>query len=184
MRNPTRQPASTLCVGVTILVVCTLVGAAAAPARETGATLVVSRFVGKFTGPGGPASSISFAIASAQTGPTGMITGLQHTGGIVPATCVKDGRTRIAGRDGAIGIHFDSNKNLRVQPRVVIPADGRFSLRLEHPAENKYDESFSVSIRGTFVRKTVSGRVQGTSLSDFFGRCRANRTFTARLVRG
>lgn len=130
-------------------------------------------------------SHIGLKPLSERSGPTSLRTGLQWIGGLVPATCVKDGRTLKAGRDGSIGILFDANHSgLRVRPRVLIGDDGEFALRLEHKADVGHAESYSVSIRGTFGRKTVSGRVKGTSSSEFSGRCRADRSFTAKLTKG
>jgi hypothetical protein len=98
---------------------------------------------------------------------------------------VKDGKKRVAGRDGLIGIHFNAWDKLRRPPRTTeIPPDGTFAFKLVHPADVLNGTSYSVTIRGTFGRRTVSGRVEGTAADSFSGKCRANRTFTAKLARG
>jgi len=95
---------------------------------------------------------------------------------------LREGRkTLVAGRDGAIGIGFDLWDKLGRRPRTEIPPDGTFAFKLVHRADVLKATSYSVSIRGTFGRKNVSGRVQGTAADSFHGKCRANRTFTARL---
>lgn len=153
--------------------------------RESGARHLAGDFRGRFAGPGKDQSFIELAVRSAPLGPTSVLTGLQAIVGVVPATCVKNGRTLVGGRDGAIGIHFSSlHSGLRARPRVKLGADGIFAFRLEHKADVLNNESYSASKRGTFTRKAVAGPVQGTSVSDFFGKCRANRTFTARITAG
>ena len=115
---------------------------------------------------------------------TSPLVAVRRLGGLVPGICVRDGKTRVAGRDGAIGIEFDLWDKLRRRPRTEVPTDGTFAFKLVHPADVLKGTSYSVTIRGTFGRRTVSGRVQGTAVDPFSGKCRANRTFTARLARG
>lgn len=178
--NPRFGIASRMSV-VTATFIAALAGAAAALGHEAGARPIPGEFKGRIAGTG--SGYIQFDVVPVS--PTSPRVGIRWLGGFVPGVCVKDGKTRVAGRDGAIGIQFDLWDKLRRRPRrTEIPADGTFAFELEHPADVLKGTSYSVSIRGTFGRRAVSGRVQGTAADSFNGKCRANRTFTARLARG
>ncbi len=88
------------------------------------------------------------------------------------------------GQPRADAIYFASSHPGPRWPRVFVGADGTFAVRWGHKADAEYYGSYVVSLRGTFERKTVSGRVQASGTLPVSGRCRANRTFTARLTRG
>lgn len=164
------------------LVAGALAGATSAFGHESGARPVPGEFRGRFVGVGKAFSQISFEVIPRDR--TSPVVGVRNLSGLVPGVCVKDGTTRVAGRDGAIGISFNVADKLRRRPRTEIPPDGTFVFKLEHRGDVLNGTSYSVTIRGTFERKAVSGRVQGTAADSFQGKCRANRTFTARLSRG
>jgi hypothetical protein len=153
-----------------------LSAATSALGGEGGARPNPGQFKGSFAGTG--LGRIQFDVFP--VGPTPPRVGVRWFGGFVPGVCVKPGMTQV------FGIQFDSHHSgLRVRPRSTeIPASGAFVFRLVHSADVFNGDSYSVTVRGTFGRKTVSGRVQGTGTDPLSGKCRANRTFTARLARG
>ena len=165
---------------VMVLVAGALAGATAARGYENGTRPIPGEFKGRIAGTG--SGHIQFDVVPvSRTSPD---VAVRWLGGFVPGVCVMDGKTRIAGPDGAIGVGFDLWDTLRVRPRAEIPKDGTFAFRLVHPTDVLKGSSYSVTVRGTFGRKTVSGRVQGTGSDPLSGKCRVNRTFTARLSRG
>ena len=157
-----------------------LTAAPLALGHQSGARPIPGDFKGRFAGTGG--GDIQFEVFP--VGPTPPRVGVRWLGGFVPGVCMKDGKTRVAGRDGAIGIGFNLQDKLRARPRTEIPENGTFAFRLVHPADVFNGSSYSVTVRGTFGRKNVAGRVQGTGTDPLSGKCRVNRTFTARLSRG
>jgi hypothetical protein len=165
---------------LTVLLAATLVGATSALGHESGTRPVPGIFKGTFQGKG--SGDITFEVFP--EGRTSPRVGVRWLGGFVPGVCVKDGRTRVAGRDGAIGVGFDLRDELRRRPNTVIPEDGAIAFTLVHPADVLNGASYSVSIRGTFGRKIVSGRVRATGVDPLTGKCRGDRLFTARLSRG
>jgi hypothetical protein len=130
---------------------------------------------GRFDGPGGRSSFISI-----EHGGEGWIRGLD---GSLPATCVKDGRTLVAGRDGAVGIdfHFASNRKLLGRNRAT--PDGRFAFGLRHRPDHSGDPAYAVWIRARFEGPVVRGSMHGVLESSFDGKCRASRSFVARRSR-
>lgn len=163
-----------------VLVAGALAGATTARGYEGGTRPSPGRFKGPIAGTGSGSIQLDVVPVSA----TSPRVGIRWLGGFVPGVCVKDGKTRVAGRDGAIGIQFSLWDKLRRRPHIEIPTDGALAFKLEHPADVLNGTSYSVSIRGTFGRRAVSGRVQGTAADALNGKCRASRTFTARLARG
>lgn len=163
-----------------VLVAGALAGATTARGYESGARPMPGEFKGRLAGTG--FGDIRFALVSLS--PTSPRVGVREIAGFIPGICVKAGKTRVAGRDGAIGIQVNMADKLRRRPRTEIPQDGTFAYKLEHPADVLNGTSYSVSIRGTFGPRAVSGRIQGSAADSFNGKCRANRTFTARLSRG
>ena len=142
-----------------------------APVRSPG------EFAGRFAGGRPGLHDIQFHVVPIS--PTSPRVAASWFGGFVPGVCVKPGKTQVFG----IGFNL-ADSGLRVRPRTrEIPANGAFAFRMEHKADVFNGESYSVSIRGTFERKKVSGRVEGTGVSGHSGKCRANRTFTAKLTR-
>ncbi len=168
-------------IGVVLaLFMAALAGATAALGHEAGTRPIPGEFKGSIAGTG--AGHIQFDVVPVSR--TSPVVAVRWLGGFVPGVCVKDGKTRVAGRDGAIGIGFDLWNRLRRRPRTEIPPDGTFVFKLVHSADVLNGSSYSVTVRGTFGRKAVSGRVQGTGTDPLSGKCRVNRTFTARLSRG
>ncbi len=163
-----------------VLIAGALAGATTARGYESGTRPIPGEFKGRIAGTG--FGHIQFDVVPISR--TSPVVAVQWLGGFVPGVCVKEGKTRVAGRDGAIGIGFDLWNRLRRRPRTEIPPDGTFVFKLVHSADVLNGTSYSVSIRGTFGRKTVSGRVQGIGTDPLSGKCRVNRTFTARLSRG
>lgn len=177
-RNVRRLPSA----AALALVATALAGSTSAFGHESGARPVPGEFRGRFVGVGKAFSQIFFEVVPRDS--TSPVVGVLNLSGFVPGVCVKGGTTRVAGRDGAIGIGFNVADRLRRRPRTEIPADGTFVFKLEHRGDVLNGTSYSVTVRGTFERQAVSGRVQGTASDSFHGTCRVNRTFTARLVRG
>ncbi len=156
-----------------VLVAAALAGTTSALGHGSGARPIPGEFKGRFAG--SRLGDIQFHVLPIS--PTSPRVAAGWFGGFVPGVCVKNGKTQAFG----IGFNLDHG-GLRVRPRTrEIPANGAFAFRLEHQANVFNGESYSLSIRGTFGRKTVSGRVQGTGTNLLAGKCRANRTFTARL---
>ena len=88
-----------------VLVAGTLAGTTSALGYESGARPVPGEFRGRFVGVGKAFSQISFEIIPRDR--TSPVVGARNLSGFVPGVCVKDGTTRVAGRDGAIGIGFN-----------------------------------------------------------------------------
>ncbi len=163
-----------------VLIAGALAGATTARGYDSGTRPIPGEFKGRIAGTG--FGHIQFHVVPISR--TSPVVAVQWLGGFVPGVCVKEGKTRVAGPDGAIGIGFDLWNRLRRRPPTDIPPDGTFVFKLVHSADVLNGSSYSVTVRGTFGRKTVSGRVQGTGTDPLSGKCRVNRTFTARLSRG
>lgn len=135
-----------------------------------------SLFEGRFSGTGS-----AYASVYIDSGPLG--TAIRAMSGALPARCVLDGKVKLPGRDGAIAIDFNLwDRGTRTGSSFIKPG-GAFSLRFHHRADVAKSTTYTVWIRGTFSRTSVRGRVKGVSNDDFFGSCKGDRAYTARLKR-
>jgi hypothetical protein len=133
-----------------------------------------AEFDGRFNGPGGNTSFIAI-----EHGGDGWIRALD---GDIPATCVNGGKTQVAGRDGAVGIHFSLWSPHKLLGTNRAGTDGRFAFGIKHlvPRGEKYEPGYTVWIKARFDGTTIRGSVHGTLSGFFEGKCRGDRSFVAR----
>lgn len=96
-------------------------------------------------------------------------------GGGIPGTCVKDGKVRRAGPDGAIDVMFQGYTG-----RAPIASNGSFAFRMKG-GTGFGNGRFTVTLRGTFHGNNVVGRAKGRMGPDpILGTCTADAAFWAK----
>jgi hypothetical protein len=100
--------------------------------------------------------------------------------GILPGVCrdKRTGRLVRAGRDGAIGMEFDTSPNAPIQP------NGSFSFTAKVSSDSGLTPH-TVTVRGTFYGNNVLGRVSGhssTAKYDRYSGCSGDQPFWAKRI--
>jgi len=157
---------------VFILVLCALANGAsgAAASHAGGRPLPGSEYDGHFTGLRS-SHSVGFALASEPRF-------FKWLGGALPVRCTRDGGRQL------LEIDFDFWDKRTIRGNATIDIHGAFSFGITHRADASKNVTYTVWIRGRFDGKGVRGRAHGVSSSDFNGKCRGDRTYTARLTTG